>query len=459
MKYLIVDNNVDAIAPITREIDRRGQAHERIALASLDASAATFPTADCILFCLSDPATISTDTFSRYRDTAPHLPWIVLSDLASTDVSMAFLNAGAALYLPLTASPPDMLDLVEQRYLPAPDRDRDGRTVAVCSDIIGESEAVQRVVGVVGKVARTDSTVLISGESGTGKELIARAIHEGSPRVKGRLVILNCGAIPGELLESELFGHEKGAFTGAHRTRMGRFELADGGTLFLDEIGDMRADLQVKLLRTLQEKTIERVGGNRSIPVDVRIIGATNKDLTAAISDGTFREDLYYRLNVIPIHVPPLRERKTDIPLLVDFFQKRLAERMGEPVKPLTPDAMATLQAYAWPGNIRELENLMERLGVLVDSDTIRSEDLPDVISGMPSVREGTDQISELLDSGLGFNDVVDLLQKRLILAALKQTGWVKAKAAEKLQMNRTTLVEKIKKLKIEAACADRPVF
>ncbi|PIE71508.1 MAG: RNA polymerase subunit sigma-54 [Deltaproteobacteria bacterium] len=352
-----------------------------------------------------------------------------------------------------------MLDLIEQRYPSASDRNRAGRTVAACADIIGESEAVQRVVGVVGKVAKTDSTVLISGESGTGKELIARAIHESSPRVNGRLVILNCGAIPGELLESELFGHEKGAFTGAHRTRVGRFELADGGTLFLDEIGDMRPDLQVKLLRTLQEKTIERVGGNRSIPVDVRIIGATNKDLTAAISDGTFREDLYYRLNVIPIHVPPLRERKTDIPLLVDFFQKRLAERMREPVKPLTPDAMATLQAYAWPGNIRELENLMERLGVLVDGDTIRTEDLPDVISGMPSVREGADQISEFLDSGLGFNDVVDLLQKRLILTALKQTGWVKAKAAEKLQMNRTTLVEKIKKLKIEAACADRPVF
>ncbi|GAB6096675.1 hypothetical protein JCM14469_29280 [Desulfatiferula olefinivorans] len=335
----------------------------------------------------------------------------------------------------------------EQKKAPA----RDARGFQFF-DFIGESEAIRKISSMVSRVAATDSTVLITGESGTGKELIARAIHKNSPRREAPMIIINCGSIPGELLESELFGHEKGAFTGAHRTRIGRFELADGGTIFLDEIGDMSPDLQVKLLRVLQEKCFERVGGARSIHVDVRIISATNKDLKKAILDNTFREDLFYRLNVIPIQVPPLRSRKTDIPLLIDYFIRKLDEKNRWGLKTFTPEAMAALCRYDWAGNVRELENLMERLSVLIESDRVEQDDLPDYITGTPSADDGGSDttVSDFFENGMGFNEAVEEHQKKLILHALNKTHWVKAKAAEMLKMKRTTLVEKIKKMNLE---------
>jgi DNA-binding NtrC family response regulator len=241
-------------------------------------------------------------------------------------------------------------------------------------DIVGDSEALKRLFRLIDKVARTDSTVLVQGESGTGKELIARAIHYASPRRDMPLVPVNCGAIPEELLETELFGHEKGAFTGALRDRVGRFEIANGGTIFLDEIGDMSPKLQVKLLRVLQEREFERVGGDRTIEVDIRVITATHVDLQRAVSDGRFREDLYYRLNVIPVTVPPLRERKEDIPRLVDFFLKRHEGGKG---LSLSPEAMELLVLHDWPGNIRELENLVERMVILADGPILTVDDLP----------------------------------------------------------------------------------
>lgn len=317
-------------------------------------------------------------------------------------------------------------------------------------DFIGESDAIKKISAVVARVSGTDSTVLITGESGTGKELIARAIHANSSRRNAPMITINCGAIPRELLESELFGHEKGAFTGAHRTRVGRFELADNGTIFLDEIGDMSPDLQVKLLRVLQEKCFERVGGTRSINVNVRIISATNKDLKKAIKENTFREDLFYRLNVIPIIVPSLRERRKDIPLLVDHFIRKMDEKNSWGIKQFSPEAMAALCRYEWQGNVRELENMMERISVLVEKDTVDLIDLPEYISGMePDIIEAISPLEDFFENGMGFNEAVEEHQKKLIMHALSKTNWVKAKAAEMLKMKRTTLVEKIKKMNL----------
>ncbi len=316
--------------------------------------------------------------------------------------------------------------------------------------IAGTSKGMMQVLDTARKVSKSDSSVLITGESGTGKELIARAIHNNSCRKNGPMVIINCGAIPGELLESELFGHEKGAFTGAHRSRTGRFEIADKGTIFLDEIGDMSPDLQVKLLRAIQERRFERVGGTSTIEVDIRVISATNKDLPAAIEDGRFREDLYYRLNVIPLHILPLRERKEDIPELTDYFQGQLMLRSNGYRKRIFPEeTMNALLRYDWPGNIRELENLIERLSVLVEEDTVEMYDLPDYIT-RNCTKNHTVSVASIFNNGIGFNDAIDQYQRSLILHALNDTGWVKAKAAELLKMNRTTLVEKIKKMKIE---------
>jgi len=321
----------------------------------------------------------------------------------------------------------------------------------VCDKIVGKSRQIREVFARVKKVSASDSSVMITGESGTGKELVARAICENSLRSAGPMVVINCGAIPHELLESELFGHEKGSFTGAHRARTGRFELADKGTVFLDEIGDMSPDLQVKLLRAVQERRIERVGGSESIEVDIRIISATNKDLAASMEKKNFREDLFYRLNVVPIHIPPLRERITDLPLLMDHFQQERQKRWDHyQIKTFSDNAMDILTCYPWPGNVRELENFMERISVLVDKDIVEADDLPDHIRKTPSGSRGVSDAAAVFEKGIGFNEAVDQFQREMISAALEQTGWVKARAADLLKMNRTTLVEKIKKMGIE---------
>ena len=243
--------------------------------------------------------------------------------------------------------------------------------------IIGQSTSLVEVFKILDKVAPTDSTVLVTGESGTGKELLVRALHANSRRADCPFVPINCGAIPKELLESELFGHEKGAFTHAIRSRPGRFELADGGTIFLDEIGEMDLSLQVKILRVLQEKEIERVGGTGCKKVDVRIVAATNRDLESEVTAGRFREDLYYRLNVIPLHLPPLRERGMDILILAQCFLERFCQKKNRPLLRLGEDTARVLLAYGWPGNVRELENFMERLSILVDGDCVQVDDLP----------------------------------------------------------------------------------
>jgi DNA-binding NtrC family response regulator len=310
-------------------------------------------------------------------------------------------------------------------------------------------EKMQDIFEMVEKVADSDSTVLIYGESGTGKELIARALHYNSYRQDKPLVPINCGAIPAELLESELFGFEKGAFTGATALRVGRFELANGGTVFLDEIGEMSPMLQVKLLRVLQQREFERIGGTKTIKVDVRILAATNKDLEELVAKNQFREDLYYRLSVIPIHMPPLRERTSDIPLLVAHFIARFNAEKKRHIEGITPEAMGRLLHYHWPGNVRELENLIERVTILKGRGFIAPADLPEKLA--PALANGTVPEVEIPNSGLDFDDAVQAFERQLLTKALERTQGVKSKAAELLNMNRTTLVEKVKKLRLEA--------
>ena len=388
----------------------------------------------------------------------PSIPCIVYTENASYRQSVEAIKRGAFDYLTLSDSPDLVKTAFEQAFSDRKSsgkrrRKEDQLSGFKCGDLVGDSPEMKNVFRTIGKVSESDSTILITGESGTGKELIARAIHLNSYRADRPMVTINCGAIPRELLESELFGHEKGAFTGAHRTRLGRFEMASGGTIFLDEIGDMSPDLQVKLLRVLQEQNFERVGSTRSIQVDIRVIAATNKDLVASIDGGTFREDLFYRLNVIPIQVPSLRERKSDIPLLVNFFMNRMGGRRREDLrrmKSFSSEALQRLISYDWPGNVRELENMMERLSVLVEGEVIQVADLPPHIRGKET--DLNRMAHAIPDGDLGFCDLVDRYQKALILDALKVANGVKAKAAERLKMNRTTLVEKIKKLNIESS-------
>ncbi len=328
--------------------------------------------------------------------------------------------------------------------------------------IIGESPALKEVFKVLFKVAPTDSTVLVTGESGTGKELLVRALHTNSLRKNNPFVPVNCGAIPKELLESELFGHEKGAFTHAIRSRPGRFELADGGTIFLDEIGEMDLTLQVKILRALQEKEIERVGGTGAKKVNVRIVAATNRDLEKDVEGGRFREDLYYRLNVIPLALPSLRHRVDDIPLLAEFFLERFRKKTRRPCLKMSNQAHELLLGYSWPGNIRELENFMERMSILCDNDAIQPEDLPVKIRNEAAARTGGQpcpiippplpagfrwpRLKDLRDEKLGLKDFLDVVEERLLREALEKAKGVKNQAAEILGIKRTTLIEKLKK-------------
>lgn len=311
--------------------------------------------------------------------------------------------------------------------------------------IISECSQMQRVFSVVEKVAKTDSTVLILGESGTGKELIARAIHRLSGRT-GKLVPVNCGAIPEEILESELFGHEKGSFTGAINSRIGRFQLADQGTIFLDEIGEMSPKLQVKLLRVLQERKVEPVGSTRTIDVNVRVIAATNKDLKEEVKAGRFREDLYYRLQVVPIDLPSLRNRGNDVAVLATHFMSKACEGLCKPVVEFSAEAMNAMLTYQWPGNVRELENLIERLAILTDTSRLDLQDLPDYMRATGSGCRIIELGEDLPAHGVDFNDLVDKFETQLISMALSKTNWNKKAAARLLRLNRTTLVEKIKK-------------
>lgn len=320
--------------------------------------------------------------------------------------------------------------------------------------IIGQSPKMTRVFDILRRIADTDSTVIVYGESGTGKELVARAIHNLSDRRDKPFVAINCGAIPENLLESELFGHVKGSFTGAVASKPGKFQLAQGGTLFLDEIGDMSPDLQVKLLRVLELREVERVGGGEPIPVDVRIVSATHRNLEEEIEKGRFREDLFYRLHVIPVTLPPLRERRSDIPVLFNHFIQEFNTSKRRAVDGISREAMEILHTYHWPGNVRELKNVTERMVILKGEGTLDLEDLPSRVrrrSAFPNMVPSV----HLTEEGICLNTAVNEFEKALILQSLEKTQWVKRKAAELLGLNRTTLVEKIKRHRLEGGNAD----
>jgi two-component system response regulator HydG len=333
-----------------------------------------------------------------------------------------------------------------------PDAAASGRPAAPrVKGIVGRSAAVHGVFKNVEKVAPTEATVFVHGESGTGKELVARAIHDLSPRRDQPFVGVNCAAIPATLLESELFGHEKGAFTGAVKRKLGRFELAHGGTLFLDEIGDVPLDMQAKLLRALQEKTIERVGGEAPLSVDVRIVSATHRDIQRMVKEGTFREDLLYRLHIIPITLPPLRERTEDIPLLVEHFLQKLAPRTRSAVRRVDEACMAALQSYRWPGNVRELENVMEQALVFAEGDTLLAEDLPAMLGALkPSTAAPLEQLPAP-DDPRSLDEILEGLEKALILRAYQASGGVKTDTARRLGIKTSALYYKLQKYKIES--------
>ncbi len=309
------------------------------------------------------------------------------------------------------------------------------------NNIIGKNRKMLELFDLIKDIAKTNSTVLITGESGTGKELIANAIHFNSDRIKKPFVKVNCGVLAENLLESELFGHVKGAFTGAIRDKLGRFEMANGGTIFLDEIGDISLNMQLKLLRVLQEGEFERVGGTETIKVDVRIIAATNRDLQELMRKGEFRQDLYYRLNVIPIEVPPLRERKDDIPLLVTHFLTKFNEQFNKNIDSIDDEAMQCLQEYDWPGNIRELENLVERAVVLNKTGRLTLKDFPPYI-----VQKREPALEVEIDSDQSLNDLVDNFEKQIIMKALRENNFNKLRTAEKLGIHRSTFMSKLKK-------------
>ncbi|MDX8412855.1 MAG: sigma-54 dependent transcriptional regulator [Mariprofundales bacterium] len=314
-------------------------------------------------------------------------------------------------------------------------------------ELLGETAAIVKLRAMIARLYDANSTVLITGESGTGKEVVARSLHQSGQRAKQPFVSINCGAIPEELLESELFGHIKGAFTGAVRTRQGRFAIANGGTIFLDEIGDMSPKLQVKLLRVLQERCFEPVGSHESIHIDVRVIAATHRDLELAIEEGRFRQDLFYRLNVIPLEIPPLRERSDDIFLLTEQFIKHFNQRLSANLTGIGEEAKKAMRNHSWPGNVRELQNLVERVATLKQSGTIDLEDLPSrMLNQEQRILQDFTPIPSHDNDTIDFKQLVDGFERHLLTLALNRFHWNKNRAAAYLSMNRTTLFEKIKK-------------
>ncbi len=422
---------------------------------------------DIVITDIAMPRKDGMDVLKHINRHSPDTICIIITGYGSIEGAVEALRLGAFDYLSKPIRPSEVV-LVIEKALEA--RNIHGEEFPIKNElqgshgfdhIIGQSDAIKKVFRLVDKVARTDSTVLITGESGTGKELIAHAIHNASPRKDRPFIPINCAAIPEELLESELFGHEKGAFTHAIRTRVGRFELADKGTIFLDEIGEMSPALQVKLLRVLQEKQFERVGGVKTIQVDIRVVAATNIELEQAVAQGRFREDLFYRLNVIPIHLPPLRERRDDIPLLVKHFLEKFSAGNPAYANSISDEALKILESYDWPGNVRELENIVERLVILSEKDEISVEDLPSRIirktgGAVPLSAPPPHHSAVLPEEGISLSAAVEQFEKTLIIQALDRTNGVKNRAAKLLQMNRTTLIEKMKKMKMMKPRATR---
>jgi two-component system NtrC family response regulator len=390
-------------------------------------------------------------TSDEVRKINPDMAVIIMTSFGTIETAVKAIKAGAYDYLAKPIDPDQLVVLIERiserQSLIRENTELKERLIEryKFDEIVSTSHAMEEVLNLAGRVAGSNATVLLRGESGTGKELVAKAIHYNSPRANHPLIKINCAALPETLLESELFGHEKGAFTGATARRTGRFEAADKGSLFLDEIGELTPGMQVKLLRVLQEHEFERVGGNETIKVDVRIITATNRDIEKAIKEERFREDLYYRLNVVSIVIPPLRERKEDIPGLMDHFIKKYSEENRKQVAGISAEARDLLMRYPYPGNVRELENIIERAVVLSKRGIITAADLP--IHVREAAGEGNVNVQALKGS---LNETLDTVERGLIIEALKDSGGIQTRAAERLGVSERVLRYKLKKYKIK---------
>ena len=458
-RILVVDDEEFYRASLQRILSRVGHEVKQASDAREALSQIAHDPFDLVLADMRMPGLDGLQLIGEIQAIRPDLPCIIVTGFGSPESSVEALRSGAFWYLekPFEQSNLDVIrrlvdQAIEHGRLKAENRSLQGelRFRHRFDSIVGNSAALRELLRVVSQVAATESTVLITGESGTGKELVARAIHYNSERADRALVTVNCGAIPEELLESELFGHVKGAFTNAVSQREGRFSVAHGGTIFLDEIGDMSPNLQVKLLRVLQDSTFQPVGSSETERVDVRVIAATNQDLEKAIEDKQFRADLFYRLNVIPLEVPPLRERKVDIPLLVDHFLEGMARDRGSEVGSISEEALELLCRHDWPGNVRELQNVVERLTVFRDKGHIEVGDLP--TNPFHSRASSPASSLRLPNEGLSLRAELTRLENDLILQALEKTQGNRNRAARLLGLNRTTLLEKIKKAGLAAS-------
>ena len=439
MDLLIVDDEASLRDFLSIVFEEEGSRVETAATLADAHAALQKREPDLVLCDLMLPDGSGLDLLREIKAQTPSVPVVMITAHTSTKSAVDALKAGAHDYI---AKPFDIDELkiivrkaVERKELE--DENLHLRSALeerhTFANIIGKSSKMQEIFGIVQRIARTTSTVLISGESGTGKELIARAIHYNSGR-RGKFVGINCGAMPETLLESELFGHERGAFTGAIREKRGLFHEADRGTIFLDEIGETTPSVQIKLLRVLQDRIVRRVGSNVETQVDVRVIAATNRDLGESIRSGNFREDLFYRINVIPIALPPLRQRKEDIPLLVDHFIAKFANQLGVPQKRISTDAMRLIEKYQWPGNVRELENVIERMIALEPSEVLTTKSLPEHIllgGAIPDVAT-----FDLPPEGISLQDHLESIGKIFMLKALERSGGVQTQAAELLRMS-----------------------
>lgn len=387
----------------------------------------------------------------RIKDIDPNMMVILITAFASAETALSAMKEGAYDYVEKDFNIDDLIKIVRKAMEQSGIKQdmellRDGEEVVIFGRMMSKSKEMIKIFNTIKKVAETATNILILGESGTGKELVAKAIHENSPRKNMPFVVINCGGVPENLLESEFFGYMKGAFTGAYSDKPGLFEIARGGTIFLDEIGELPPYLQVKLLRVVQEKTFRRVGGADDIRVDVRIISATNKDLAEKVREGTFREDLFYRLNVIPIRLPPLRNRQEDIPILAEFFINKYSKEFSKEVKTISAYALELLMDYPFPGNIRELENIIERSVALETSSII----LPENLSLADHVQRQAANDEHIPESGIYLNDLIAAYEKRLIEKVLKKVGGSRAKAAELLHITVDSLKYRLDKLSIE---------
>jgi DNA-binding NtrC family response regulator len=441
-RILVVDDEEQMRDLLVKVLERKGY---QVSVCGNGVDALAFlerEPADLVVTDVRMPGLSGMEALRAIKELNPDIVVIIMTAFGSIDQAVQAVKEGAYDYINKPFKIDEMLLTIEKalderrlRHEVSSLR-QELRTRYHFENLIGKSRAMQEIFGLIEQVAGSRSTVMVYGKSGTGKELVAKAIHYNSPRSTRAFVAVNCAAIPAELLESELFGHEKGSFTGAIATKIGKFELATGGSLFLDEVGSMRLDLQAKILRALQEREVERVGGTRTIKIDVRVIAATNRDLKKAVEEGTFREDLYYRLNVVPITLPDLKDRQEDIPLLANHFVQKFAQESNPAIREISKEAMAVLMSHAWPGNVRELENVIERAVTLGHGPAVLSTDLPTHLAG------GANPLERALTREATLED----LERDYIAMILQRTKGHQIRAATILGIDRRTLYRKIRR-------------